>query len=128
MKSQQTTVRYEVAGARRLSNFIWGIILSLGGTAFLLTGLSSYFSRPLIPFVSFSTIQFFPQGLVMCFYGTLGILLATYIWLILLWNLGQGFNNLILKDDKLEFFDGDFPEKTVVLIYNTQLMIFKVSG
>ena len=58
MKSQQTIVRYEVAGARRLSNYIWGIILSIGGSAFLLTGLSSYFETPLIPSVNLSTIQF----------------------------------------------------------------------
>ena len=111
MKSQQTLVRYEVAGARRTSNFIWGIILSLGGSAFLLTGLSSYFNTPLSPFVSFSTIQFFPQGLVMCFYGTLGILLGAYIGLILLWNLGQGFNEFNLETRQVRIFRWGFPGK-----------------
>lgn len=111
MKSQQTIVRYEVAGARRTSNFIWGIILSLGGSAFLLTGLSSYFNTSLIPFVSFSTIQFFPQGLVMCFYGTLGIFLGAYIGLILLWNLGQGFNEFNLETRQVRIFRWGFPGK-----------------
>ena len=111
MKSQQTIVRYEVAGARRVSNYIWGVILALGGTSFLLTGLSSYFNTPLIPFVTFSTIQFFPQGLVMCFYGTLGILLGTYIWLILLWNLGQGFNEFNLETGQVRIFRWGFPGK-----------------
>jgi hypothetical protein len=111
MKSQQTIVRYEVAGARRVSNYIWGIILALGGTSFLLTGLSSYLKTPLIPFVTLSTIQFFPQGLVMCFYGTLGILLGTYIWLILIWNLGQGFNEFNLETGQVRIFRWGFPGK-----------------
>lgn len=111
MKSQQTLVRYEVAGARRLSNYIWGIILSVGGISFLLTGLSAYFNKPLIPFINFSTIQFFPQGLVMCFYGILGILLGVYIWLILLWNLGQGFNEFNLETGQVRIFRWGFPGK-----------------
>lgn len=111
MKSQQTLVRYEVAGARRLSNYIWGIILSVGGISFLLTGLSAYFNQSLIPFVNFSTIQFFPQGLVMCFYGILGILLGVYIWLILLWDLGQGFNEFNLETGQVRIFRWGFPGK-----------------
>jgi len=111
MKSQQTLVRYEVAGARRLSNYIWGIILSVGGISFLLTGLSAYFNKPLIPIVNFSTIQFFPQGLVMCFYGILGILLGSYIGFILLWNLGQGFNEFNLQTGQVRIFRWGFPGK-----------------
>ena len=111
MKSQQTLVRYEVAGARRLSNYIWGIILSVGGISFFLTGLSAYFNQALIPFVNFSTIQFFPQGLVMCFYGILGSLLGVYIWLIVLWNLGQGFNEFNLETGQVRIFRWGFPGK-----------------
>lgn len=111
MKSQQLCVRYEVAGVRRISNFIWGIILSIGGIGFLLTGLSAYFNQPLIPFINISAIQFFPQGLVMCFYGSLGILLGTYIWLILLWNLGEGFNEFNLETGQVRIFRWGFPGK-----------------
>lgn len=111
MESQQTTMRYQVVGARRLSNYIWGFILSIGGLGFLLTGLSSYFNKTLIPFVNFSSIQFFPQGLVMCFYGILGIFLGTYIWLIIIWNLGQGFNEFNLKTGQIRIFRWGFPGK-----------------
>jgi len=111
MESQQPTIRYQVVGARRLSNYIWGFILSGGGLGFLLTGLSSYFNKTLIPFVNFSSIQFFPQGLVMCFYGILGILLGSYIWLIIVWNLGQGFNEFNLKNGQIRIFRWGFPGK-----------------
>jgi hypothetical protein len=47
----------------------------------------------------------------MCFYGTLGILLGTYIWLILLWNLGQGFNEFNLETGQVRIFRWGFPGK-----------------
>ena len=111
MTKQGQIIRYEITGARRLSNYIWGSLMCLGGAGFLLTGLSSYFNFQLFSFLNLSTIQFFPQGLVMCFYGTLGILLATYIWLILLWNLGQGFNEFNLETRQVRIFRWGFPGK-----------------
>nr|YP_009106884.1 hypothetical chloroplast RF4 [Marvania geminata]AIT95714.1 hypothetical chloroplast RF4 [Marvania geminata] len=111
MKSQQTLIRYDVTGVRRLSNYLWGTVLSVGGLGFLLTGLSAYFNTPLIPFSSISAIQFFPQGLVMCFYGLLGIILGSYIWLIIFWDLGQGFNEFNLETGQVRIFRWGFPGK-----------------
>lgn len=111
MKSQQNLIRYDVTGVRRLSNYIWGTVLSVGGLGFLLTGLSVYFNTPLIPFSGISAIQFFPQGLVMCFYGLLGIILGSYIWLIIFWDLGQGFNEFNLETGQVRIFRWGFPGK-----------------
>jgi hypothetical protein len=111
METQQTILRYQIPGARRLSNFIWGIILSLGGSGFLATGLSCYFGFQFIPFIDTSAIQFFPQGLVMCFYGVLGVLLSIYIWLIILWDLGEGFNEFNFETKLIRIFRWGFPGK-----------------
>lgn len=111
MKSQQKIIRYQVPGARRLSNYIWGIILALGGIGFFLTGLSSYVGIQLLPFINKSSLQFFPQGLVMCFYGSLGILLGLYIGLLLLWDLGEGFNEFNFETGQIKIFRWGFPGK-----------------
>lgn len=111
MKAQENIIRYQVPGARRLSNYIWGSILCLGGLGFLLTGISSYFQSPIIPIIDASAIQFFPQGLVMCFYGTIGCLLGLYIWLIILWDLGEGFNEFNLENGQIRIFRWGFPGK-----------------
>ena len=102
---------YTVPGARRLSNYIWGSLLTIGGIGFLLTGISCYFNSPLLPFIKIDTIQFFPQGLVMSFYGILAISLSIYIWLIILWDLGQGFNEFNLEKDEIRIFRWGFPGK-----------------
>jgi hypothetical protein len=102
---------YTVPGARRLSNYIWGTILTVGGIGFLLTGLSCYFNFSILPFIKIDTIQFFPQGLVMCFYGVLAISLSIYIWLIILWDLGQGFNEFNTETGEIRIFRWGFPGK-----------------
>lgn len=111
MNSQTNIIRYQVPGARRLSNYIWGAVLFFGGIGFLTTGLSSYFQIQFLPFLDISSIQFFPQGLVMCFYGILGCFLGFYIWLIILWNLGEGFNEFNLENSQIRIFRWGFPGK-----------------
>jgi hypothetical protein len=111
MESQQTIVRYSIPGARRLSNYIWGSILFLGGNGFLITGISSYFQFKFLPWNNNLTIQFFPQGLVMCFYGLLGLFISFYIGLIILWNLGEGFNELNFETGYIRIFRWGFPGK-----------------
>jgi hypothetical protein len=66
--------RYVVVGSRRFSNYWWASIILLGGFGFLLTGISSYLNFDLLPFINSKNILFFPQGLVMCFYGILGLI------------------------------------------------------
>lgn len=107
----QKSLYYNVPGARRFSNYVWGLILSIGGSGFLLTGLSVYLNIPLLPLIKLETIQFFPQGLVMCFYGILGLSLSIYIWLIIIWNLGQGFNEFNLEKGEIRIFRWGFPGK-----------------
>lgn len=102
---------YTVPGARRLSNYIWGTILTIGGLGFLLTGLSCYLNYAILPFINIQTIQFFPQGLVMSFYGILGLSLSIYIWLIILWDLGQGYNEFNLETGEIQIFRWGFPGK-----------------
>ena len=103
--------RYPVVGSRRLSNLFWASTLGIGGFYFLLTGLSSYFGSALLPFLHFENIIFFPQGIVMCFYGSLGIFLSLYLWLTILWQVGGGFNEFNKKKGTFRVFRWGFPGK-----------------
>lgn len=103
--------RYSVMGSRRFSNYWWATTILLGGIGFLLTGFSSYLSRNLLPFFTNNTVVFFPQGLVMCFYGTLGIIFSTYLWLTIFWDVGGGFNEFNKKEGRVRIFRWGFPGK-----------------
>ncbi|MBJ6911718.1 hypothetical protein JG661_20855, partial [Vibrio cholerae] len=76
--------------APETSNFCWAFILFLGSLGFLLVGTSSYLGRNLISLFPSQQIIFFPQGIVMSFYGIAGLFISSYLWCTISWNVGSG--------------------------------------
>lgn len=129
--------RYLIIGERRFSNYWWASTILVGALGFLITGISSapnfglnfslpfhLFSEPIKNSISensanFSLTEsvqsvqfhFFPQGLLMCFYGSLGFLLSIYWWLLIFWNVGGGFNEFNKKDGFIRIFRWGYPGK-----------------
>jgi hypothetical protein len=110
--------RYMIIGERRISNYWWACVISLGSLGFLLTGATSYFSSVVSPLginqdivLNTQMVPFFPQGLLMSFYGSLGILLSLYWWFLIFWNVGGGFNEFNKKDGFIRIFRWGYPGK-----------------
>lgn len=121
--------RYIILGERRLSNYWWAIIIFLGSCGFLATGLCSYLGIPnwlSLLNLNYSTdfslqqefnsanlniLPFFPQGLLMSFYGSLGFLLSLYWALLIFWNVGGGFNEFNKKEGFVRIFRWGYPGK-----------------
>lgn len=103
--------RYTIIGSRRFSNFFWASTLGIGGLYFFLTGLSSYSQVSILPIIHAENILFFPQGLVMSFYGILGFFLSVYLWLTIAWQVGGGFNEFNKKNGTFRIFRWGFPGK-----------------
>ena len=110
-----------VVGAKRFSNYFWAGVVSIGATGFLITGASSYFEHNLLFFLDASEIKFFPQGLVMSFYGVAGSLLATYLWLTINWEVGAGYNEFNKDEGIMRIFRYGFPGKNRRINLVTQL-------
>jgi hypothetical protein len=92
MENVLVTRRYLITGAQRVSNYWWASVISLGGISFLLTGFAAFLQTNLFVFNQSKSITFFPQGLIMCFYGSLGLPFGVYLWCTILWRVGNGFN------------------------------------
>ena len=90
-----------VRGSRRLSNLVTAGIVLLGSLGFLGAGLFSYLGWV-------SSIIFFPQGLVMTFYGLVGLALGLYLGLTIYWAVGEGFNEFDMENQKVRIFRYDF--------------------
>jgi len=103
--------RYKIIGSRRFSNYWWTIVIFIGALGFLLTGISSYFSFSSFTFINSQNIQFFPQGLVMCFYGIFGLIFSLFLAFTLFWSVGGGFNEFNKKDGIIRIFRWGFPGK-----------------
>jgi hypothetical protein len=95
-----------------MSNYWWAFIISLGAIGFLFTGVTSYFASSTGQnLLNNQTVPFFPQGLLMSFYGSLGILLSLYWWFLIFWNVGGGFNEFNKKDGFIRIFRWGYPGK-----------------
>nr|YP_009315324.1 Photosystem I assembly protein Ycf4 [Yamadaella caenomyce]SCW23779.1 Photosystem I assembly protein Ycf4 [Yamadaella caenomyce] len=108
-----------IQGSRRFSNYWWASLILLGGSGFLLAGLSSYLGKNLLPFTSSSELLFIPQGLIMTFYGTTAVLLSVFLWLTIIWDVGSGYNEFDTRTGLVTIFRFGFPGKnrTVCLKY-----------
>lgn len=72
--------------------YILNIIMFLGSLGFTITGISSYFNKDIFSFLEVKNIIFFPQGLTMLIYGSLGLIFSINQFKILLLKIGEGYN------------------------------------
>jgi hypothetical protein len=111
MTKDNLVLRQEVVGSRRLSNYFWAVIVAIGGIGFLLGGLSSYLKVNLLLVSDTTRLQFVPQGVALLFYGTAGTLLAVYLWLSILLNIGGGYNEFNKETGIIKIFRWGYPGK-----------------
>jgi len=90
--SSSEVLEQPVLGSRRLSNLLVASAVSLGGVGFLLTSLSSRLGRDLLPIGHPAELIWLPQGLVMGLYGGAAVLLAAYLWGVIVLDVGSGSN------------------------------------
>nr|UYF14507.1 photosystem I assembly protein Ycf4 [Pueraria edulis]UZA65021.1 photosystem I assembly protein Ycf4 [Pueraria edulis] len=112
---------YSMTESRKLSNFFWAFIIFLGSLGLLLVAISSYLGMdfffvseeisdfPFIP--DFIYFPFIPQGATMAFYGIGGLFISFYLWSIILWDVGGGYDIFNKKEKKVRFVRWGFPGK-----------------
>nr|WRW10696.1 photosystem I assembly protein ycf4 [Ascoseira mirabilis] len=108
-----------ITGSRRFSNYFWTFVLFVGGSGFLLTGISSYLKNNLLFFIHSNELTFLPQGLVMTFYGVVAISLSVYISLTIFWDVGSGYNEFDRQKQLIRIVRLGFPGKNrkILLVY-----------
>ncbi len=117
----RTVLSQPVLGSRRFSNYFWASVVSIGGIGFLLAGLSSYFHTNLLPVGNPLELTFVPQGIAMTFYGVAGTLLATYLWVAILLDIGGGYNKFDREAGEITIFRNGFPGKNRRIELKSQL-------
>lgn len=109
--NNKSILRQAILGSRRPSNYFWAAIATMGGIGFLLAGLSSYFKTNLLLVSDPSSIQFIPQGVALTFYGLAGVALAIYLWLLVSWDVGGGYNEFNKETGKVKIYRWGYPGK-----------------
>ena len=85
-------IEQKINGSRKISNYLIGAMLTIGGIGFILAAISSYSGKDLLPLGNPSSLIFVPQGLIMGAYGIIANLLNFYLWYLVFINFGSGFN------------------------------------
>lgn len=106
--TSERVLHERVLGSRRFSNYWWATIVSIGATSFILAGLSSYLKVNLLPFANPTELIFVPQGVAMAFYGIVGLLLALYLWIVIILDAGGGYNEFNKETGEVRIFRWGF--------------------
>ena len=142
-----------IRGSRKISNYLIGAMLTIGGVGFILASVSSYTGKDLLPLGNPSTLIFVPQGLIMGLYGLLANLLNLYLWYLVTIDFGSGSNifdkdsNLVeikrkgllkelnisinfdeIKSVKLDISEGFNPRRRIALVLKGRKKILPLSG
>lgn len=111
--------REDIIGSRRIENYVWIVLLTIGGVGFLLASCSSYFKVNLLPFANPVELDFIPQGILMLVYGSGAVLVSIYLILIIFWDVGGGYNEFDLSSSTIRLVRRGFPgnNRNILLSY-----------
>ena len=126
MPPSNDVLEQPVLGSRRPSNLLVAVVVSLGGVGFLLTSLSSFLHRDLLPIGHPAALEWVPQGLVMGLYGVAALLLATYLWAVIGIDVGAGSNRFDKPAGRLVVTRRGFRQRIDVEIPLREIQAVKV--
>nr|YP_009538640.1 photosystem I assembly protein ycf4 [Phacus pleuronectes]AYQ93681.1 photosystem I assembly protein ycf4 [Phacus pleuronectes] len=107
----KTILKEEIINEQELIDYCISFILLIGSLGFLITGISSFANLNLVGFLKSNEILFFPQGITMCFYGTIGSITSCYQLINLYSKIGQGYNEINKEKGTLEIYRKGYPGK-----------------
>lgn len=109
----------EIYNENELKDYIISSIILLGSVGFLSVGIASYFNIKISPVLNANNIVFFPQGITMCFYGSLGMILSILQIITIYLKIGNGTNKINKKEGTLEISRKGFPgeNQNIKIIY-----------
>ncbi len=92
LRSKEKIYIQKIEEGDKIVKYILNSAMFLGSLGFSIAGISSYTRINIIPFINSDTIIFFPQGITMCFYGILGLIISINQILITYYKVGEGYN------------------------------------
>lgn len=108
-------------GTKKYINLLFCVATLVLGVSFLNTGLSSFLKRNIF-FVFPVQAEFIPQGLVICLYGTIGIILGLFLVLTFYWNIGGGYNIYCGREQNIKIYRTCFPTERKLMLRNYTIL------
>lgn len=100
-----------IKGSRNWSTYFIVLLMYLGGFGFFVVGVSSYYQTNFLSFLQAANLVFIPQGILMVFYGSLGLLVGSFLLATLIWDVGHGVNIYSQTEKLIYIIRQGFPGK-----------------
>lgn len=128
--------RVKVVGARCSNNYFWTLFIFSLGLGFSLAGLSSFCNINLLPFSNPKELTFFPQGLLLLFYGSLNLGASFYNIYTIIIDFGSGYNEYNRIQEVVKIVRKGFPDEnqnqnillTYSLVNSVRAIGIKITG
>nr|QVX29001.1 photosystem I assembly protein Ycf4 [Galactia jussiaeana] len=102
----------KIIEARKSSNFFWAFLVLFGSLGLLLVAICSYLGMDyLVLYENLYDFPFIPQGATMAFYGIVGLFISFYLWCLIFWDVGSGYDIYDKKEKVVSFLRWGFPGK-----------------
>nr|ACJ38656.1 Ycf4 [Galactia striata] len=102
----------KIIEARKSSNFFWAFLVLFGSLGLLLAAICSYLGMDyLVLYENLYDFPFIPQGATMAFYGIVGLFISFYLWCLIFWDVGSGYDIYDKKEKVVSFLRWGFPGK-----------------
>lgn len=124
-EKKDTLLIQDIKQSNKKTKNILNIITLLGSSGFLIVGISSYLNQNIIEILQADKIIFFPQGLVMSLYGTIGLILSINQILINNLNIGEGYNEFNKETNEFILIRKNTFSKNIKLIFSLKDIVRK---
>lgn len=88
----ENVLKEDIENKRKFFDLSFTCLIFMASFGFFFVGLFTFFKFDKFLFINIKEVVFFPQGLVMCFYGFCGLLTAVLQFLIIYYEVGYGYN------------------------------------
>lgn len=97
-------LKEDIKRNNKVFNNLLNVTLILGSSAFFFVGSQSYFNNTTYELINSKYIVFYPQGLTMCIYGILGIIVSINLFLNEYYKIGEGYNEFNKKSGEIVIY------------------------
>lgn len=116
----ENVLKEYIENKRKVWDLFFTFLIFIGGFGFLSVSICCFLNLDSFLFISTKGIVFFPQGLVMSFYGLFGLILSIYQLSFIYFDVGCGYNEFNKETGLFTLFRKVYPGKNskVEFIYS----------
>lgn len=116
----ENVLKEDIENKKKFFDLFFTCLIFMASFGFFFVGLFSFFNLENFFFINTKGVVFFPQGLVMCFYGFFGLIASVLQFFTIYYEVGYGYNEFNKRTASFTLYRKGYPGKNseVKFIYS----------